>query len=391
MTVAFATGVAALHGVFFTLLRTGDHVIVSDVTYEAVWRLFSELLPERYGIEASFVDVADDDAVREAIRPSTKLIHVATIANPTTKVADISSLAAITHYKGLLLSVDATFTHPPFFRTLEHGADLAVHSLTKYINGHGDAMDGVVTGNAALIDRIRHDALVDVGGVTNRALGRFWELSRTSSALRHIVLYRPRNVANSSSNSRHRELLRDTLEEERELVEFDVPALPVLLKTFATVAGAAGKCIEARFDHRDIRPGTSIGDGEAHVRRVLVELFGGDARPTEAERAVGHDLGDFDREAAVVIPVDAASSTGFERGEPRTVAKPLDHHLGVGQRLPDARARGLDVHGAGHCVPLDSCVIRHGVSFTFKPSATEHCPPSGTSTSSANAPHRAYP
>ena len=162
---AFATGVAALHGVFFTLLKTGDHVIVSDVTYEAVWRLFSELLPDRYGIEATFVDVADPDAVRAAIRPSTKMIHVETIANPTTKVADIAALADIAHEAGVLLSVDATFTPPPFFRTLEHGADLVVHSLTKYINGHGDAMGGIVSGKAALIDRIRHDALVDVGGV----------------------------------------------------------------------------------------------------------------------------------------------------------------------------------------------------------------------------------
>ena len=162
---AFATGVAALHGVFFTLLKTGDHVIVSDVTYEAVWRLFSELLPDRHGIEATFVDVADPDAVRAAIRPSTKMIHVETIANPTTKVADIAALADIAHAAGVLLSVDATFTPPPFFRTLEHGADLVVHSLTKYINGHGDAMGGIVSGKAALIDRIRHDALVDVGGV----------------------------------------------------------------------------------------------------------------------------------------------------------------------------------------------------------------------------------
>lgn len=163
--VAFATGVAALHGAFFTVLKTGDHVIVSDVTYEAVWRLFSELFPERYGIEATFVDVADHDAVRAAIRPTTKMIHVETIANPTTKVADIGALAAVAHDAGLLLSVDATFTPPPFFRTLEHGADLAVHSLTKYVNGHGDAMGGIVSGKAALIDRIRHDALVDVGGV----------------------------------------------------------------------------------------------------------------------------------------------------------------------------------------------------------------------------------
>ncbi|HBR88829.1 MAG TPA: cystathionine gamma-lyase, partial [Microbacterium sp.] len=80
----FASGVAALHAVFFTLLKSGDHVVVSDVGYEAVWRLFSELLPERYGIEATFVDVSDPAAVRAALRPETRMIHVETIANPTT-------------------------------------------------------------------------------------------------------------------------------------------------------------------------------------------------------------------------------------------------------------------------------------------------------------------
>lgn len=161
----FASGVAALHGVFFAFLRSGDHVVVSDVTYEAVWRLFSELLPERYGIEATFVDINDLDAVRSAIRPETKLIHVETIANPTTKVAHIRAIADIAHEVGALLSVDGTFTPPPLYRPLEDGADLVVHSLTKFINGHGDAMGGGVIGRAELIDRVRHDALVDVGGV----------------------------------------------------------------------------------------------------------------------------------------------------------------------------------------------------------------------------------
>ena len=164
-SAAFATGVAALHGVFFTLLKSGDHVIVSDVTYEAVWRLFSTLLPERYGIEASFVDVADLDAVRAAVRPNTRLIHVETIANPTTKVADIPAIAEIARDAGLLFTVDGTFTPPPLYRPLGDGADLVIHSLTKYINGHGDAMGGVVTGRAELVERIRHDAVVDVGGV----------------------------------------------------------------------------------------------------------------------------------------------------------------------------------------------------------------------------------
>lgn len=162
-SVVFATGVAALHAVFFTFLKSGDHVLVSDVTYEAVWRLFAELLPERYGIEATFVDMGDLDAVRQAFRPNTKLLHTETIANPTTKVADIAALAEIAHAQGALISVDATFTPPPFFRASEHGVDLIVHSLTKYINGHGDSMGGVVLGSTQMMNHIKHDALVDLG------------------------------------------------------------------------------------------------------------------------------------------------------------------------------------------------------------------------------------
>jgi cystathionine beta-lyase/cystathionine gamma-synthase len=118
----FSTGVAALHSIFFTFLRSGDHVVVSDVTYEAVWRLCRELLPERYGIEATFVDISDLAAVCEAVRPNTKLIHAETIANPTTKVADVKAIAKIAHGAGAMLSIDATFTPPPMFRRLEHDA-----------------------------------------------------------------------------------------------------------------------------------------------------------------------------------------------------------------------------------------------------------------------------
>jgi cystathionine beta-lyase/cystathionine gamma-synthase len=153
-----------LHSIFFTFLKSGDHVVVSDVTYEAVWRLFNELLPERYGIEATFVDISDLAAVREAVRPNTKLIHAETIANPTTKVADVQAIAKIAHDAGAMVSIDATFTPPPMFRGLEHDADLVVHALTKYINGHGDAMGGAVIGRAELIRRLKGDALVDVGG-----------------------------------------------------------------------------------------------------------------------------------------------------------------------------------------------------------------------------------
>lgn len=170
--VVLASGVAALHAVFFTHLRSGDHVVVGDVTYEATFRLFTELLPEKYGIEATFVDTADPEAVRAAIRPvgpdgrgGTRLVHVEAIANPTTKVTDIAAIASVAHEAGALLSVDSTFTPPPLLRPLALGADLVVHSLTKYINGHGDAMGGAVIGSRALVQPIKSDAMVDVGGV----------------------------------------------------------------------------------------------------------------------------------------------------------------------------------------------------------------------------------
>lgn len=177
----FATGVAALYGVFFTLLKSGDHVVLSDVTYEAIWRLFNELLPERYGITATFVDITDPDAVRAAMRPETKLVHTEVVANPTTEVADIDALAEIAHANDVLLCVDSTFTPPPLFRPLEHGADLVAHSLTKYINGHGDAMGGAVIGSNALISKIKADALVDAGA----AISPFnaWMITRGSVTL----------------------------------------------------------------------------------------------------------------------------------------------------------------------------------------------------------------
>jgi cystathionine beta-lyase/cystathionine gamma-synthase len=163
--VALASGVAALHAVFFTFLKSGDHVVVADVVYEATYRLFSELLPEKYGIEATFVNTSDLDAVRAALRPTTRLVHAETPANPTTRITDIEALSAVVHDHGALLSVDSTFASPLLLQPLAVGADLVIHSLTKYINGHGDAMGGAVIGSQELVQRIKNEAMVDVGGV----------------------------------------------------------------------------------------------------------------------------------------------------------------------------------------------------------------------------------
>ncbi|WAL66453.1 aminotransferase class V-fold PLP-dependent enzyme [Amycolatopsis cynarae] len=179
--VALASGVAALHAVFFTHLRSGDHIVVSDVTYEATWRLFAEILPAKYGIEATFVDSSDLAAVEAAIRDNTRLVHVEAIANPTTRVTDVAACARIAHAAGALLVVDSTFTPPPLYRPLADGADLVVHSLTKYINGHGDAMGGAVIGARQLIGSIKSEAMVDVGGVISPF--NAWLISRGAVTL----------------------------------------------------------------------------------------------------------------------------------------------------------------------------------------------------------------
>lgn len=160
----FATGMAALHATFFTVLNPGDHAVVSDVVYMRTHGLFSTLMPAKLGIEVDLVDITDLDAVRAAMRPSTRLIHTEVIANPDLKVANIAALAEIAHGGGALLTVDSTFTPPPLLQPLDHGADLVIHSLTKYVNGHGDAMGGAVIGSKELLDQIKLGALHHAGG-----------------------------------------------------------------------------------------------------------------------------------------------------------------------------------------------------------------------------------
>lgn len=160
----FGTGMAALSASFFTLLNPGDHAIVSNVVYMRSWGLFDSVLPKKLGVEVDFVDITNLKTVRAAVRPNTRLIHTEVIANPDLRVADITALADIAHDAGARLTVDSTFTPPPLLRPLDLGADLTLHSLTKYFNGHGDAMGGAVIGATELVEEIRTGALHHVGG-----------------------------------------------------------------------------------------------------------------------------------------------------------------------------------------------------------------------------------
>ena len=161
--IVLASGVAALSGLFFALLESGDHVIFSNITYIAVYRLLGELFNHKFKVETTIVDTSDIEKVRAAIRPNTKLIHIETPGNPTLSISDISSLAELAHQHDILLSVDNTFASPYNQRPLELGADFTVESLTKYINGHGDAMGGAIIGKTRYLDIIRAQSQINLG------------------------------------------------------------------------------------------------------------------------------------------------------------------------------------------------------------------------------------
>jgi len=139
---AFASGMAAIDAIT-TLLTSGDHVVVTDNTYGGTFRLFDKVL-RKYGLEFTYVDTSHPELVERAMRPATKMIFVETPTNPVMRLTDIEAVAAIARRSGARLVVDNTFASPALQRPIALGADIVVHSTTKYLNGHSDSVGGVV-------------------------------------------------------------------------------------------------------------------------------------------------------------------------------------------------------------------------------------------------------
>ncbi len=139
---AFASGMAAI-GAITSMLKAGDHVVVTDNTYGGTFRLFDKVLT-KYQLSFSYVDTSQLDQVERALRPSTRMLFVETPTNPVMRLTDIAAAAALARAKDIRLVVDNTFASPCVQRPLELGADMVVHSTTKYLNGHSDSVGGVV-------------------------------------------------------------------------------------------------------------------------------------------------------------------------------------------------------------------------------------------------------
>jgi methionine-gamma-lyase len=161
--VATASGMAAISAALMTLLQAGDHVVAGRVLYGCTFSLLHHVLP-RFGIETSFVDTTDPAAVGAAIGPRTRLVFLETPSNPNLEITDVAAIAEIAHARGVQVLVDNTFCTPYLQRPLDLGADIVVHSATKFLNGHGDVIAGFVVGREDFIAKVREIGLKDVTG-----------------------------------------------------------------------------------------------------------------------------------------------------------------------------------------------------------------------------------
>lgn len=207
-----ASGMAAIAAALLGTLNAGDHLIASRELYGTTQSLLEKELA-RFGIRASLVDIADLDSVRAAITAETKLIYTETASNPLVRVSDVPALAKLAHEHGLKLLVDNTFLSPVLYQPLRDGADLVIHSTTKYLNGHSDATGGALVGDAQWIARARRFQ-INAGGSASP-----FESWLTLRGARTLAL-------RMGAHSRNAQALAESLENHPRVARVHYPGLP---------------------------------------------------------------------------------------------------------------------------------------------------------------------
>ncbi len=168
--VSCASGIGAITSAVWVLVRQGDHIVAHKTLYGCTHAYFTHGL-DRYGITVTYVDMTRPEEVEKAIRPNTKIVYFESPSNPNMEMIDIQAISDIAHrHEGVTVMVDNTYCTPYLCRPLQHGADVVVHSATKYLNGHGDVIAGFVVGSAEYITQVR---LVGVKDLTGASLGPF--------------------------------------------------------------------------------------------------------------------------------------------------------------------------------------------------------------------------
>ncbi len=248
---AFASGMAAGAAILLSELGQGDHLVVSDVCYAGISEFARDTLP-RMGVAVSKVDLSDLDQLREAMRPETKLVFVDTPSNPLMRLTDIAGVAAIAREAGARVAVDNTFASPVGCNPLALGADYVMHSATKYIGGHGDAVGGLVCGAARLIRPLVSEAVVHYGGVLSPF--NAWLIARGAATL-------PLRMA---AHEQTATTVAEALEAHPSVARVSYPGLPshpqhaLARRQMANFSGMLAFQVK--------------GDGEATARRMAKEL-----------------------------------------------------------------------------------------------------------------------
>jgi len=153
-SLIFSSGMGAITSTLMTFVSSGDHILCNSSIYGETFDVLKKLLP-RFGVESTLVDFTSEEAIREAILPNTKIVYTEVMANPTMALTDISMLAKIAHEAGAMLIVDNTFTSPMSIQPLSLGADIVINSLTKFINGHSDAIAGSITSTEVIANKVQ--------------------------------------------------------------------------------------------------------------------------------------------------------------------------------------------------------------------------------------------
>ena len=162
--VATASGMAAATTLFLYCLKAGDHILISDICYAAVSEMGNQMLPE-LGIEVTRVNTSHAEEIEQAIQPNTRLIYTESPCNPIIRLTDLNAVVEIAHRHGAIVATDNTFGSPMATNPIDFGVDYVIHSMSKYICGHGDAIGGIVLGKARDIESIRRRVLIRTGGI----------------------------------------------------------------------------------------------------------------------------------------------------------------------------------------------------------------------------------
>ncbi len=156
--IVSTSGMGAITSTILALIKSGDHIVSSDGIFSHTKLFMNELLG-KFGVEVTFVDAVDPENIKSALKSNTKLVYIESPLNPSLDLVDIKTISEIAHDNKSIVIVDSTFASPILQKPIDLGADLVVHSLTKYINGHGDTLGGVVIGSRELIDLVRWPGL----------------------------------------------------------------------------------------------------------------------------------------------------------------------------------------------------------------------------------------